>query len=260
VNRNSFVWPVPSQITHHITGDQPQVRLIDDHFTRGLSSRLSSGDSTSCPDRPCESITFRNLNAWSGRNIVKGSAETSRWLLGIVRPDIDSMLRDSGLIIPSRYSGPRDVRLPAGISIVNRSSSVEGFTKTYDRSSIPIKNPSLCENKDCFEHKMYQQRFTSHALGAHYGKTILLRDWDLNARFSMVYRNNIQNFTQTHNAVMVMHWKHHRRSSGSRPSNLFLPTLILWLVSDHGQRGETYWDGVWIRNYHNKSPMDIEVI
>jgi hypothetical protein len=69
---------------------------------------------------------------------------------------------------------------------------------------MPIRNPSLCENKDYFEHKMYQQRFTSHVLGAHYRKTILPRDWDLNTRFSMVYRNSIRNFTQTHNTATVI--------------------------------------------------------
>jgi hypothetical protein len=35
---------------------------------------------------------------------------------------------------------------------------------------------------------MHQQNFTSHVLVAHYRKTLLLRDWDLNARLSMVYQ------------------------------------------------------------------------
>jgi hypothetical protein len=60
--------------------------------------------------------------------------------------------------------------------------------RNYDRSSMPIRNPSLCENNDYFEHKIYQQRFTSHVLGAPSRKTISLRDWDLGALFSMVYR------------------------------------------------------------------------
>jgi hypothetical protein len=111
----------------------------------------------------------------------------------------------SNLIVPSPYSGSRDVSSPAGNSVVNRSSDVEIFTENYDRSSILIRNPSLCENKDYFEHKMYQQRFTSHVLGAQYPKTIVLRDWGLKARLSMVYRKNIQNFTQAHNVTMVMH-------------------------------------------------------
>jgi hypothetical protein len=71
---------------------------------------------------------------------------------------------------------------------VNRSSNVEGFTENYDESSIPIKTPFLCENKDYFEYKMYSQRLVSYVLGAHYRKTILLRDWDLNPGVSMVYR------------------------------------------------------------------------
>jgi hypothetical protein len=63
---------------------------------------------------------------------------------------------------------------------VNRSLNVEGFTENDDRSIIPIRNPSLCENKDYFEHKMYQPRFISHVLGADYRKATLLHDWDLN--------------------------------------------------------------------------------
>jgi hypothetical protein len=39
-----------------------------------------------------------------------------------------------------------------------------------------------------YRDKIYQQRFTSHVLGAHYCKTILLHDWNLNARLSMVYQ------------------------------------------------------------------------
>jgi hypothetical protein len=96
-------------------------------------------------------------------------------LLGIQRPDIDSILRDSEPIIPSPYSRSRDVWLRAGISLVNRSSNVESFTENDDRSSIPIRNPSLCENKDYFEHKMYQPRFISHVLGAHYRRSSHLR-------------------------------------------------------------------------------------
>jgi hypothetical protein len=52
---------------------------------------------------------------------------------------------------------------------------------------------------------MYQQRFTSHVLGVDHRKTILLRDWDLTLGFQWLSENNTQNFTQTHNAVMVMH-------------------------------------------------------
>jgi hypothetical protein len=71
---------------------------------------------------------------------------------------------------------------------VNKSSNGEDLTEIYDWSSKPIRNPSLCENKGYIKNKMYQQRFPSHVLGAQYSKTILLRDWDLNARFSMVYQ------------------------------------------------------------------------
>jgi hypothetical protein len=67
--------------------------------------------------------------------------DTCRQPLGIPRPNIDSILRDSGPIVPSPYSGSRDVSLPAGISVVNKSSNVEGFTENYDRSSGPIRNP-----------------------------------------------------------------------------------------------------------------------
>jgi hypothetical protein len=52
--------------------------------------------------------------------------------------------------------------------------------------------------------------------------------------FQSFIDNSIQNFTQTHNAAMVMHWKHHRRYSGSRASNLVPSTLMSWSVSDHG--------------------------
>jgi hypothetical protein len=114
--------------------------------------------------------------------------------VGIPRPGIDSVFRDSGPIIPGRYSGSRDVSLPARISVVNRSSNVEGLTGNGNRSSIPIRNSSLCENKDYFEHKMYQQRFTSHVLGERCRKMILLRDWDLNTRFSMIYRKQHSEF------------------------------------------------------------------
>jgi hypothetical protein len=114
-------------------------------------------------------------------------------------------LTDPGSIAPNPYSGSRDVPLPAGLSIVNRSSNVEGLTKNYDRSSIPIRNPSLCENKNYFEHKMYQQRFTSPVLGAHYQKTVLPGDGILTLYFQWFIENNIQDFTQTHNAAMGMH-------------------------------------------------------
>jgi hypothetical protein len=54
---------------------------------------------------------------------------------------------DSGPIIPSRYSRSRDVSLPAGISVLNRSLNVKYFTENYNWSSIPIKNPSLCDKR-----------------------------------------------------------------------------------------------------------------
>jgi hypothetical protein len=78
---------------------------------------------------------------------IPASTDTSRWPLGIPRPDISSILRDSEPIVPSLYPGSRDVSLLAGISVVNRSSNVEGFAENYDQSSIQIRNPSLCENK-----------------------------------------------------------------------------------------------------------------
>jgi hypothetical protein len=34
----------------------------------------------------------------------------------------------------------------------------------------------------------------SHVIGAYYRKTVLLRDWDRNARFSMVYRKSHSEF------------------------------------------------------------------
>jgi hypothetical protein len=52
--------------------------------------------------------------------------------------------------------------------------------------------------------------------------------------FQCFIENNIQNFTQTHNSAMVMHWKYHRRCPGSRASNIFSPKFMLWSVSDHG--------------------------
>jgi hypothetical protein len=42
---------------------------------------------------------------------------------------------------------------------------------------------------------MYQQRFTSHILGAHDRKTVLLRHWILTLGFQWFIENNVQNFT-----------------------------------------------------------------
>jgi hypothetical protein len=85
---------------------------------------------------------------------IPAGTDTSRQPLEIPRPDIDSILRDSEPIVASPYSGFRDVSLPDEIPVVNRSSNVEGFPENYDQSSIPIRNPSLCENKTYFEYKM----------------------------------------------------------------------------------------------------------
>jgi hypothetical protein len=51
---------------------------------------------------------------------------------------------------------------------------------------------------------MHQERFASSVLGAHYRRTILLRDWVLTLGFQWFIENDIQNFTQTHNVAMIM--------------------------------------------------------
>jgi hypothetical protein len=63
---------------------------------------------------------------------ISAGTDTSRSPFGIPRSDIDSMLSDSGAIVPSPYSGSRDVSWPAGIFVMNISSNVEGFTENYD--------------------------------------------------------------------------------------------------------------------------------
>jgi hypothetical protein len=133
---------------------------------------------------------------------LSAGTDASRWPLGIPRPYIGSILRDSGPIVPSPYSRPQDVSLPAGISAVNRSSNVEGFTEiTIDsayRSEIylsaktKIALSTRCISRDSLDMS------SVHITAKRYWFAIEI----LTLGFQSFIKNNIQNFAQTHNVAM----------------------------------------------------------
>jgi hypothetical protein len=106
--------------------------------------------------------------------------------------------------ISIQYRGIRDPSFPTRIRDLGMYRCPPGFSSWIDlwmlkalqritvdpayRSEIDLSAKTKTTLSTKCKVMVYQQRFTSHVLGANYRKTTLLRDWDMNGRFLMVYR------------------------------------------------------------------------